>query len=251
MAPDATLLRLSGTSAFYRRVQSLHGVDLELPAGTSLAVLGANGAGKTTLLRAISGVMVRRQGEIRFDGVEIGALPAHEIVRRGIAHVPEGKHLFKPLSVAENIEIGALPLHQARRSGEAAAARDLVVELFPILAERRTQIAGTLSGGEQQMLAIARALMSRPRVLLLDEPTVGLAPKVNEALFAAFARLRQIGVALIIAEQVVRLACEAADQVIVLHLGRVALRGAAAAVRDDPALKSLYLGEAVTGVPTP
>ncbi len=249
MAPDPTLvpspalLQLSGVSAFYRRVQSLQDIDLDVPAGASLAVLGANGAGKTTLLRAISGVMVRRQGTIRLDGADIAALPPHAIVRRGLAQVPESKHLFKPLSVAENIDIGALPLHQARRGGEVAACRDLVDELFPILAARRSQIAGTLSGGEQQMLAIARALMSRPRVLLLDEPTVGLAPKVNEMLFAAFLRLRRIGLALIIAEQAVRLACDVADEAIVLHLGRVALRGPAREVRDHPDLKRLYLGE--------
>ena len=243
MAPEPTLLHVSDASAYYRRVQALRGIGLDLPAGASLAILGANGAGKTTLLRAISGVMVRRTGTIRLDGTDIAALPPHEIVRCGIAHVPEGKHLFKPLTVAENIEIGALPLHQTGRSQEAAACRDLVAELFPILSARRSQVAGTLSGGEQQMLAIARALMSRPRVLLLDEPTVGLAPKVNDTLFAAFTKLRQLGVALIIAEQVVRLACDVADEALVLHLGQVALRGPAASVRANPDLKRLYLGE--------
>ena len=154
---------------------------------------------------------------------------------------------MKPVSVGENIEIGALPLHQRGRSGEAAACRDLVHGLFPILATRRHQIAGSLSGGEQQMLAIARALMSRPRLLLLDEPTVGLAPKVNIALFAALRRLRELGVSLIIAEQSVRLACDVADQAIVLHLGRIALRGPAHQLRDHPDLKRLYLGERATG----
>jgi branched-chain amino acid transport system ATP-binding protein len=243
LASETGLLHVSGASAHYRRVQSLHDIELDLPAGASLAVLGANGAGKTTLLRAITGVMVRRAGTIRFDGADIAALAPHDIVRRGLAMAPEGKHLFKPLSVAENIEIGALPLHQSRRSNEAAGCRDLVNELFPILAARRTQIAGTLSGGEQQMLAIARALMSKPRLLLLDEPTVGLAPKVNDALFTAFRRLRQIGVGLIIAEQAVRLACDVADEAIVLHLGRIALRGPASEVRDNPELRRLYLGE--------
>jgi len=235
LASDA-LLELAGASAWYRRVQALHAVDMTVGSGRSIAVLGANGAGKTTLLRAISGAIVRRDGEIRFDGEQIAGLPPHAIVRRGIAHVPEGKHLFKPLTVTENLDSGTL----AGRGGEA---RELVYELFPILAKRRAQTAGTLSGGEQQMLAIGRALMSRPRVLLLDEPTVGLAPRLNEALFAAFRRLREIGMTLVIAEQAVRLACDVADEAIVLHLGRVAMRGPALQIRDNPDLKRLYLGE--------
>ena len=237
MASDAPLLQLNGASAFYRRVQALHAVDIAVGAGQSLAVLGANGAGKTTLLRAISGVIVRREGSIRFDGAEIAALPPHEIVRHGIAHVPEGKHLFKPLTVQENLDSGAL------FARSAAGARDLVHALFPILVSRHGQVAGTLSGGEQQMLAIGRALMSQPRILLLDEPTVGLAPRVNEMLFAAFRQLRELGMTLVIAEQAVRLACSVADEAIVLHLGQIALRGPAIEIRDDPDLKRLYLGE--------
>ena len=221
-----------GVSAFYRRVQSLHDIDLELAVRhAAWRCSGANGAGKTTLLRAIAGVMVRRQGAIRFDGAEIARLAARtRSCGAASRRCPEGKHLFKPLSVGENIEIGALPLHQTGRSAQAAACRDLVHDLFPILAtRRRPRSRARLSGGEQQMLAIARALMSRPRVLLLDEPSVGLAPKINETLFAAFRRLREFGMALIIAEQVVRLACDVADEAIVLHLGRIALRGPAPA----------------------
>jgi branched-chain amino acid transport system ATP-binding protein len=223
-------------------VQTLFDVDLELRAGRSLAILGANGAGKTTLLRALSGVMVQRRGSISFDGREIGRLAPHEIVALGLGHVPEGKHLFGPLTVEENLGIGALPLQRLGRAKEIADARALVGSLFPILNQRKEQTAQTLSGGEQQMLAIGRALMARPRVLVLDEPSVGLAPKVNETLFRSLAELKKHNVAIIVAEQVVRLACDLADDVIVLHLGRVALRGPSDRVRDDPELKRLYLG---------
>jgi branched-chain amino acid transport system ATP-binding protein len=242
LEPDASLVRLTNVAASYRHVQVLRDVDLAIASGQSLAVLGANGAGKTTLLRAISGIMVRRSGSIVFDGEEISKLGPHDIVARGIAHVPEGKHLFSPMTVAENIEMGALPLHRTGRAAQAGDARKLAYSLFPVLAERASQVCSTLSGGEQQMLAIARALMSRPRALLLDEPSVGLAPKVNEALFAALGRLKAAGLVIIVAEQVVRLACELADHAVVLHLGRIALRGKSREVSRAPELKQLYLG---------
>ncbi len=244
MAPEPPrILQLTNVSLSYGAVGVLKDISLTVEPGTSLAVLGANGAGKTTLLRGISGLLVRRKGSIVFEGREISALGAHDIVRRGIAHVPEGKHLFDPLTVRENVELGALPLHLSGRSREAHACRDLVYDLFPILRERGGQIASTLSGGEQQMLAIARALMAAPKVLLLDEPSVGLAPKIIEALFAALRRLKALGIVVIVAEQLVRQACELADQAVVMHLGRVALHGRAAEVRDSPDLKRLYLGE--------
>jgi branched-chain amino acid transport system ATP-binding protein len=223
-------------------VQTLFDVDFELSSGKSLGILGANGAGKTTLLRALSGVMVRRSGAIRFAGRDIGTLAPHEIVALGLGHVPEGKRLFGPLSVAENLDIGSLPLQKLGRGKEAGEARELVERLFPVLRERAGQAANTLSGGEQQMLAIGRALMARPKLLVLDEPSVGLAPKVNETLFRSLAQLKEHGVTIIVAEQLVRLACDLADDVIVLHLGRVALRGASRDVRDNPELKRLYLG---------
>jgi branched-chain amino acid transport system ATP-binding protein len=243
LAPrDDPLLRVEKLSASYGRVNTLYNIDLELSQGQSLAVLGANGSGKTTLLRAISGVMVRRNGSVLFDGRELSARPAHEIVALGVGHVPEGKHLFGPLSVSENLEIGALPLQKTGRHAEIAEARELVYALFPILRERAQQQARTLSGGEQQMLAIGRALMSRPKVLLLDEPSVGLAPKINEALFETLKKLRNLNIVVIVAEQVVRLACDLADIAIVLHLGRVAIRGTSHTVRSDPELKRLYIG---------
>lgn len=191
MAPEGHgVLTLTNLSLTYGPVRILEDISLTIEAGACLAVLGANGAGKTTPLRGISGVMVKRQGSVCFERREISGLGPHDIVRRGISQVPEGKHLFKPLTVRENIEICALPLHQTRRGAEADACRDMVLELFPILKARAGQTASTLSGGEQQMLAIARALMSRPKVLLLDEPSVGLAPKVNEELFAALKHLK-------------------------------------------------------------
>ncbi len=242
MAAEPELLRLAGVSAAYGRADVLHGIDLSVPSGGSLAVLGANGAGKTTLLRAISGLMVRRQGSIQMAGRELARLRPDQIVCHGVSHVPEGKHLFGPLTVAQNIEMGGLPLHRTGRAAEAGEARELVHRLFPVLRQRGGQIAATLSGGEQQMLAIARALMSRPKVLLLDEPSVGLAPKVNEALFAALRALRDLGLVIVVAEQVVRLACELADRAVVLSLGRVALHGPAAAIAADPELKRIYLG---------
>jgi branched-chain amino acid transport system ATP-binding protein len=241
-ADGACLIVLSNVSLSYGVVRVLSDISLSINAGTSLAVLGANGAGKTTLLRGISGIMVRRRGSIQFEGREISGLGAHDIVRHGISHVPEGKHLFKPLTVRENIEIGSLPLHQSGRSAEADGCRDLVYELFPILKARGGQIASTLSGGEQQMLAIARALMSRPKMLLLDEPSVGLAPKINDALFAALKSLKALGIVVVVAEQVVRLACDLADEAVVMHLGRVAMTGPSTDVRDSPELKRLYLG---------
>jgi branched-chain amino acid transport system ATP-binding protein len=242
LVPERSLLKLSKVSASYGRVRTLYDVDFELGSGQSLAVLGANGAGKTTLFRAISGLMVQRSGSIIFDGKEMSRLPPHEIVALGLSHVPEGKHLFGPLTVAENIEMGALTLYKAGRANEAMEARELVDRLFPILRTRSDQVANTLSGGEQQMLAIGRALMSRPKVLLLDEPSVGLAPKVNELLFEALGELKKLNVVVVVAEQVVRLACDLADYAIVLHLGRIAMQGAPQSVRDDPELKRLYLG---------
>jgi branched-chain amino acid transport system ATP-binding protein len=243
LAPDgASFVELANVSLSYGSVRVLSDVSLSISAGTSLAVLGANGAGKTTLLRGISGIMVRRHGSIQFEGQEISGLGPHDIVRRGISHVPEGKHLFKPLTVRENVDIGALPLHQSGRSAEANICRDMVYELFPILKTRAAQVASTLSGGEQQMLAIARALMSRPKMLLLDEPSVGLAPKINALLFAALKSLKEHGIVVVVAEQIVRLACELADEAVVMHLGRVAMKGPSADVRNSPELKRLYLG---------
>jgi branched-chain amino acid transport system ATP-binding protein len=220
----------------------LHDVDFSIAMGESLAVLGANGAGKTTLLRAISGLMVRRDGSILFDGQEIAGRRADEIVRLGISQVPEGRRLFFPLTVLENLEAGALKLRSAGRRHEVKDAMTVAFDLFPQLSERRAQIAGTLSGGEQQMLAIARALMARPRLLLLDEPSVGLAPKVIESLFGVLHALKGTGLTIVLAEQHVPLALDLADNAVVLSLGHVALNGPPAELRDSADIRRAYLG---------
>jgi branched-chain amino acid transport system ATP-binding protein len=241
-ATGRPLLVLNGVSAFYGRAPALEAINLEVGPGESVAVIGANGAGKTSLLRTVSGLLVRRSGKIIFGDVEVSSQPPHNIVSRGISHVPEGKHLFLPLTVAENLEMGALPLYARGRTAEAKAARDLVVELFPWLVERRQQVAGSLSGGEQQMLAIGRGLMAKPKLLLLDEPSTGLSPRVVEQVFAALRVLKQRGLAILLAEQNVRLALELADRAVVLQLGRVALSGTAVELRGNPEVQRAYLG---------
>ncbi len=242
MAADGALLQLHGAGAAYGRVAVLHDVSFALAAGGCFAVLGANGAGKTTLLRAIAGLLVRRSGRVVFAGAEIGNRPAHEIVRRGCSLVAEGRHLFPPLSVDDNLQIGAMPLRGTLRAREIPGNRDLVYTLFPRLAERRTQFAGTLSGGEQQMLAIGRALMAGPRLLLLDEPSVGLAPLVVREMFDALHRLKASGLTIIIAEQHVPLALELAERAIVLHIGRVELDGPSGDLLQSNAIRRVYLG---------
>jgi branched-chain amino acid transport system ATP-binding protein len=235
-------LALQGVGAAYGAVQILDAISFSLAPGASMVVLGANGAGKSTLLRAIAGLGVQRSGTIRFEGAAIETLPAYKIARRGVALVPEGRRLFGPLSVADNLAVGAFPLSRRRAKTELAQSHDLIFSLFPRLAERRRQAAKTLSGGEQQMLAIARALMARPRCLMLDEPSVGLAPRMIEDLFAALHRLKQTGLTILIAEQHVPLALALADVGMLLHLGRVVLQGTATALRDAPEVQRVYLG---------
>lgn len=242
MATDAPILAVDGLGIAYGPVQVLRGMSWTIAAGTCLALLGANGSGKTTLLRGIAGAMVRRTGSVRLSGGEIGALPAHEIARLGLALVPEGRHLFPQLTVEENLRAGAFILRKQRRSQEQAAALDLVLGLFPRLSERRAQAAGTLSGGEQQMLAVGRALMGWPKVLLLDEPSVGLAPLVIDEMFGAFERLKNGGMTIVLAEQRVPPALQLADRVLVLQLGKVAMDATSAQVAESPELKRLYLG---------
>lgn len=242
MAADLPLLDIAALSASYGPVRILHDISFTLTEGESLAVLGANGAGKSTLLRAISGLMVRRQGAIRMAGQDIVGLRADEIVHLGISQVPEGRRLFFPLTVLENLEAGALKLRNTGRAAEVKDALSAVFSLFPRLAERRAQISGTLSGGEQQMLSIARALMSRPRILLLDEPSVGLAPKVIEALFGVLHTLKGTGLTIILAEQHVPMALDLADRVIIMGLGRVALSGLPGELRDSEEIRRIYLG---------
>ncbi|TAM61803.1 ABC transporter ATP-binding protein [bacterium] len=229
-------LEIEDARVSYGEVEALRGVSLTVNAGEIVAVLGANGAGKSTLARAISGLVARR-GRILADGEAIERLRAHQIVRRGIVQVPEGRHVFPGLTVRENLVLGHL-------SSRAPFAERLaaVCEMFPRLAERMAQRAGTLSGGEQQMLALGRALMAQPRLLILDEPSMGLAPALVKATFAALRAINATGVTILLIEQNVNLSLEVAHRAYVLVLGRVVHQGAAQELRADQGLQALYLG---------
>ncbi|MDI3299367.1 MAG: ABC transporter ATP-binding protein [Bacillota bacterium] len=230
---------MRGVTAFYDEFQALWGVDLEVREGEVVTLLGANGAGKTTTLRVISGLLRPPSGGVRFAGREITGLPAHRIVELGIAHVPEGRQLFPLMSVEENLLLGG---RVARVRARRPANLERMVELFPILGERRHQAAGTLSGGEQQMLAIARALMSEPRLLLLDEPSLGLAPRVTEEVFATVRSIAARGVTVLLVEQNVLEALEISDRGYVIEHGRIVRAGAAAELARDAAIREAYLG---------
>jgi branched-chain amino acid transport system ATP-binding protein len=233
------LLEVEGLVACYGEARVLHGVGFAVEAGGVVALLGANGAGKTTMLRAICG-MVATEGAIRFDGRPIAGMATEEIVRLGVGHVPEGRGTFAGLTVDENLRVAAYT-----RRDKAAVRRDLdmVRGYFPVLRSRRDQQAGTLSGGEQQMLAIARALVLGPRLLLLDEPSFGLAPRVVEEVFRILRRINsEAGVSLLLVEQNAALALDLADRAYVLETGRIAMSGDAAAVRSDVGIRKSYLG---------
>jgi branched-chain amino acid transport system ATP-binding protein len=240
MQPDGdALLRIRDLAVYYGGIQALKGVSVHLDQGELLAIIGANGAGKTTLLRAISGVLRARAGSIQFAGKELTRLSPYDIVALGIAHSPEGRQVFAGLTVLENLKMGAIQ-RQDRDGVEADLAR--VYGLFPILAERPGQKAGTLSGGEQQMLAIGRALMARPRLLLLDEPSLGLAPLLVERIFEVIARLKAEGVTLLLVEQNAHMALEVADRAYVMETGRVKLSGSAAELAANAEVERAYLG---------
>jgi branched-chain amino acid transport system ATP-binding protein len=233
------MLGAAGISAEYGSFRALFDVSLEIAAGETVAVIGANGAGKTTLLRVISGMLPPCAGEIVFEDRALAGLKPHRIVEAGIAHVPENRRLFPRLTVEENLRMGAfLPVHRAR----FAERRQWVFELFPRLEERRRQLAGTLSGGEQQMCAIARALMSKPRLLLLDEPSAGLAPLVVEQVFALVRRIAAEGLTVLIVEQNVRQVLELVDRAYLLEAGRIALHGSAQELRESELVRRSYMG---------
>jgi branched-chain amino acid transport system ATP-binding protein len=233
------MLEVNGLNAFYGEYQALYGVAFGLGEGHIRTLLGANGAGKTTVLRALCG-MVRRNGEIRFDGKAIAGWATEDIVRLGIAHVPEGRGTFLRVTVEENLQLGAIT-----RRGRAGIAADIerVYAHFPRLKERRHQQAGTLSGGEQQMLAVGRALMLRPRLMLLDEPSFGLAPLIVEELFAILREVnRETGVAMLVVEQNAALALELAQHAYLLETGRVVMDAPAAVIGADEGIRRAYLG---------
>ena len=236
------MLEVRGLCASYGHGDVLHDIDLSVPAGSITALIGANGAGKSTLMRALSGLLRPVRGTIAFEGREIGRIGAEGIVRLGMALVPEGRKVFGPLSIAENLEMGAFTALVKRDTARYRERLDFVLSMFPVLAERRTQLAGTLSGGEQQMLAIGRALMSGPRLLLLDEPSMGIAPIVVKQIFDTLTALRANGLTIVICEQNSDVALRRADAGLVLEEGRLVLSGTGAALLDDPRVKEAYLG---------
>jgi branched-chain amino acid transport system ATP-binding protein len=242
-------LQLSGVGAFYGKRLAVSDVSTPaLTAGEIVAVIGPNGAGKSTLVNTIAGLQRARSGELRLAGVDLGRVPAHLVCRHGIALVPEGRRLFTRMSVEENLDIGCYR-GEARRTRTATLER--VYRLFPILRERREQAAGSLSGGQQQMVAIGRALMARPRLLLLDEPSLGLAPAVVDAMFAVIRAIHAEGVAILLVEQNVARALDLADRAYVLEEGRVVAGAPAAALRAEPRIQQAYLGLRDGDPPTP
>jgi branched-chain amino acid transport system ATP-binding protein len=232
------MLSVEGLASGYGRIEALHGVSLVVHAGEIVTLIGANGAGKTTLLRAISGVQPIQAGAIRFEGRPIERLPSHARVALGIVQVPEGRQLFTPLSVEDNLRLGAW----SRRAADPAPELARVYALFPMLAEMRARPAGALSGGQQQMLAIGRALMAKPRLLLLDEPSMGLAPILVDQILDTIRAFRRDGLTVLLVEQNARAALALADRAYVLETGRVTLSGAAAAVSVDGRVREAYLG---------
>jgi branched-chain amino acid transport system ATP-binding protein len=240
----ASLLELDGVSVQYGKVAALKGVSLSVEQGEVVTLIGANGAGKTTTLGAISGLLPVSSGTIRLDGRDLAAVPAHERVKLGIGQAPEGRRVFPGMTVMENLEMGAY----ARRpkKGDLEPDLDRVFKLFPRLAERRTQPGGTLSGGEQQMLAIGRALMARPRLLLLDEPSMGLAPKLVAQIFDIVTEINDQGTTVLLVEQNAAQALQRANRAYVLEAGRIVRSADAASLLDDESVKAAYLGGSVT-----
>ena len=234
------ILEVKGLRVSYGAIEALHGVDLEVPAGEVVALIGANGAGKTTALRAISKMIRPSGGSVRFLGEDVTGLASHLLVARGMAHAPEGRRIFLNLTVGENLALGA---YLRRDRDGIAKDAERAYALFPVLAERRAQVAGTLSGGEQQMLAVGRALMSRPKLLLLDEPSLGLAPQVVERIFGVLRDVNRDGVALLLVEQNAHKALQLAHRAYVLETGAIAMSGTGKQLLASPEVRKAYLGE--------
>jgi branched-chain amino acid transport system ATP-binding protein len=233
------MLTLQDVRVFYGAIQAVKGISLDVRERELVTIVGANGAGKTTTLRTISGIYRPTTGSITFEGRNLAALPSHEIVALGISQSPEGRQIFGSLSVRDNLLLGA-----TRRADRASIGQELdyLVSLFPVLGERMNQSGGTLSGGEQQMLAIARALMAKPRLLLLDEPSLGLAPMLVNRIFAVISRLKESGVTILLVEQNARKALEIADRAYVMETGRIILAGDARELAANPEIEKAYLG---------
>lgn len=239
------MLELQGICAGYGRIEVLHGIDLKVGDGEIVTIIGANGAGKSTLLKAISGVVRISAGSIAFDGRRIDRMGMEDIVRGRLVQIPEGRRLFGPMTVEENLELGA---YSRRRQGSPMTARlQRVFDLFPRLQERLSQQAGTLSGGEQQMLAVARALMAEPRLLLLDEPSMGLAPIVVHDIFTSLRRLNEEGLTMVLVEQDARIALSLAHRGLVMERGRIVLADTAQALLENPEVRAIYFGRRSAG----
>jgi branched-chain amino acid transport system ATP-binding protein len=232
------LLELEDVHTFYGNIEALKGVSITVEEGEIVTLIGSNGAGKSTTLRSISGLTPPRQGSVRFDGEEISETAPQDIVRLGISQSPEGRHCFQRMTVSENLDLGAF----LRRDSEIAADRDRVFELFPRLKERERQKAGTMSGGEQQMLAIGRALMAQPKLLLLDEPSMGIAPILVERIYETIAEINRQGTTILLVEQNANFALGVSKRAYVLETGQIALSDRSDALRDNPEVQKAYLG---------
>jgi branched-chain amino acid transport system ATP-binding protein len=236
---EKRVLELSGVCASYGSVPAIHDVSISVGKGEAVGLLGANGAGKSTTLRVTSGLVRLTSGSIRFMGADLAALPAHRIPELGIAHVPEGRQVFPEMTVQENLEIGSyVPKAKAERS----RSLDLVYSIFPRLADRKKQLAGTMSGGEQQMLAVGRGLMLQPRLLMLDEPSLGLAPVMTDTTFEKIAEIHKMGTAILLVEQNVSRALSLVQRAYVLESGRVIMHGSSAELADNKQVQAAYLG---------
>ncbi len=236
------MLEVDNISVSYDRIWALNDVSLKVEAENIVSIIGANGAGKSTLLKAISGILTLKKGAIRFQGTDFSRISPHQIVRKGIAHVPEGRQIFAPLTVLENLKLGAYYFYGRGHKREIMDLLELVFQTFPILRERKEQVAGTCSGGEQQMLAIGRALMSRPKLLLLDEPSLGLSPLVVQEIFKVLDKLYQEGLTILLVEQNAQLALSFAHYTYILEVGRVALEGRNHELLNDQRVIDSYLG---------
>jgi branched-chain amino acid transport system ATP-binding protein len=237
------MLTIKDLHAAYGKVQVLHGISLDVPKGKTVTLIGSNGAGKTTTMRAISGMIKPRSGSVTLGGRDITGLESHKIARAGLAHSPEGRRVFPTMSVTDNLLLGAFPRFTgARPRGEIKLDLEKALELFPRLKERQHQLAGTLSGGEQQMLAMARAVMLNPEVVLLDEPSMGLAPILVEEVFRIITRLKSEGVTMLLVEQFAAAALNVADYGYVLENGRISVHGPAESLKTDPKVVAAYLG---------
>lgn len=236
------MLQIKNLNAAYGKISALKQISLNVAEGQVVSIIGANGAGKSTLLKAISGLLKNKEGEVIFNGQEIIHLPADRIVGLGLSQVAEGRQIFAHMSVRDNIDLGAYLYYKRRHREEIRLLIAKIYDMFPILKRRANQISGTLSGGEQQMLAIARALMTRPRLLLLDEPSMGLAPLIVKEIFDIIKGLNDRGTTILLVEQNARAALQIADYGYVLETGRIVLEGEAARLLDDPKVKHAYLG---------